>query len=258
MKIKIFYKFKRGITLVELIMGILVLSIITLVLFEVITNSMAGYNRGRVAAQARENARQAIDRISQELRQGVPIPFQRNGRSVPSPVLSPNAYTETLGINLIVFSQVTSTGSLDTKQLSQYRYIVYRVNQTQTNTLERLIYNVDDGFGAPQGLTLDTITGRWGFNPALLTAPIGNAVPIVALPQTADTIVFTLTHQAVANTQSQILNFDPGKVLLDPLFYTLTVTVRQFDPNELKKAVAQRKPITIDLTSTVRIEGLSN
>lgn len=258
MKIKTFYKFKRGITLVELMMGILILSIITLVLLTLISNSMAGYNRGRVAAQARENTRQAIDRISQELRQGVPIPYQQNGRSVPSPVLSPNAYTETLGINLIIFSQVTGTGSLDTKQLSQYRYIVYRVNQTQTNTLERLIYNVDDGVGAPIGLTLNTTTGRWDFNPALLTVPIGNAVPVVALPQAADTIIFTLTHQAVANTQSQILNFDNSRALLDPLFYTLNVTVRQFDPNELKKPVAQRNPITINLTSTVRIEGLSN
>ena len=263
----------KGFTMVEFIVGVLVFGILSLILFSILTNGMHAVDRGKVAAQARENARQPIDRITSELRQGVPIPYQQNGRIIPSPVFLPNPYSlcsstviqkdtacndtyiRPQASNTIIFSQVIDSTSTDTKDLEQYRYVIYHA---QANKLERLIYNVAGGAGELQGLTLDS-SGRWlpdsnFFN----TAQPQEQGFLVELPRTEDLIEFTFTHRDISNTQSMQYDFDTGKVLLDPLLYTLTITVTQYDLNELKKNITERNPVKIDLTSTVRVEGMSN
>lgn len=265
--------FAKGFTMIELIVGALIFGILSLILLSILTNGMHAVDRGKVAAQARENARQALDRMTSELRQGVPISYQQNGRIISSAVFLPNPYSlcgnsviqkdadcsntyiRPQGSNIIIFSQVIDSSSTDTKDLKQYRYVVYRA---QANKLERLIYNVTDMTGTLQGLTLDT-SGRWlpDSNFFNTTRPQEQG-SLVELPRTEDLIKFTFTHRDVSNTQSMQYDFDAGKVLLDPLLYTLTITATQYDLNELKKNLTERNPIKIDLTSAVRVEGMSN
>lgn len=257
----------NGFTIVELMVAVLVFGILSTILVLLLRSGMRGYDRAHVASQAREFTRQAVERITGEIRQGVPLPIEQNGKAVFSSILLPHSYDPAINDgnymrpqidninnnNSIIFTQVIE-GAANTKDLTSYRYVVYR---TQNNEIQRLIYNVVNG-GQPRGVTQD-INGRWlpdgnFFN---VTAPI-EAMAVVKLPRIEDRISFTFKHLYLSETTTQQFNPDPAKPIFDPNLYTLTVRVRQFDLEELKKTENQRNPVQVELDSTVKVEGTFN
>lgn len=253
----------RGFTVFELLLVALTGGILVSLLIALFTSGYRGVDRGTTGAQAQVIARKAMDQLLVDLRQGNPLPYQQDGRTIPISVLLPNAYDLTGGpylqpqaANLLIVTQLADGAAVDTKSLNQYRYIAYRA---RNNVLQRFIYSVDNGTGTPSGITLTN--GQWLLDPAFFANPgvqLLRRDTVVALPRLEDRIEFQLTHGPVSATAASLYDPDPGKLKLDPQLYTLTVTIRLYDLEELKKSPASRTPVRVNFTSSVRIEGTSN
>jgi prepilin-type N-terminal cleavage/methylation domain-containing protein len=140
---------QKGVTLIELIMVIVLISIIALASTKMMVNGLTAYQTGKDVMDADWQGRLAMERMMRDLRairspsdittanSGQIIFTDINGNSVNYSLsgtsLLRNSQTLANGVQSLTFSYLDKNGST-TATLSLIRYITYTLNITQNNS----------------------------------------------------------------------------------------------------------------------------
>jgi prepilin-type N-terminal cleavage/methylation domain-containing protein len=148
MKKDIFFKNKKGFSLIELMVVVVILSLMVLGLVVFFTGGARSWITGQGQLQAQRNARQAMDRMVREIREGNSIASGSNATSITI------NYLASFGISPVTYSLSGTTISRDGNPLINN---VKTLNLTYPNASKvHILLEVDvDNDGKPD-ITLNT------------------------------------------------------------------------------------------------------
>lgn len=144
---------KRGVTLVELLVAVALLSLIMVAFYTIFKGGTKAYETGETRVELIQNARIALDRISSEIRQALPDPYdfkiyKETGVTVSAgsfgqiiffyaPIDDKSSDTNTYGAEEIRFSQLYCSHSPSCNG----------ANDTHKNLVYKRVKNPDQNYG---------------------------------------------------------------------------------------------------------------
>ena len=264
--------FKKGVTLIEIIIGIFVFSLLSTAAYFIFSYGMkvALYNSTRV--QVQHNARLAMERIVTEVKNATIMPSQPGYTpdSAPSAVHLPALITDKV-VNIICFSEPrpldTGTGTLtagfEFGDMDSYRLVNYYIEYpaeytgandypTEKSEADRTLNNITALKRSVVNLTIANVGGLFDNNWRItefggslvnpVPGPISDAdtadEEIIVMPYATDFIHFRVLHEIDSDyaLRKQVeFRGTPYETatIYDPLLYKIEMVVVQYPQGEI-------------------------
>jgi prepilin-type N-terminal cleavage/methylation domain-containing protein len=198
---------KKGMTLLEVIISILLFGILATVLSNMLITSLRNYSKAQTAREIRYQTHSALQTIVSDINRGILLPSIGTATTwVPSSILSPNPYGVTNGshdpgngVSENYLAVSISSGSIRdpflTANLNNYQVIKYAVLSSAPNELRRTVYySIPTQTTGFRGFSL-TAARQWLVNDSQLSMnQVLRSDVLIRMPEEDDIVNFKITR----------------------------------------------------------------